>query len=162
MSDAMEKQKQPLISKKARVKMLINRVGFGWWGLVHLALIAGAFLLIPAEWIEEANDAVFMAVFLLILIVPYLVHGVYVGLSKFGYAVFHSGSVEIGTTLKKCRAENGSSLRIQAQSHNVGAKRLYYMVKLTFEQNGQKQSIKLMTDDLTYLDAVKTCFIAAS
>ena len=162
MSDAMEKQKQPLVSKKARVKMLINRVGFGWWGLVHLALIAGAFLLIPAEWIEEANGAAFMAVFLLILIVPYVVHGVYVGLSKFGYVVFHSGSVEIGTALKKCRAENGSSLRIQAQSHNVGARRLYYMVRLTFEQNGQKQSIKLMTDDLTYLDAVKTCFIVAS
>lgn len=141
-------------------KIIACRLGMGWTGLLHIALLAVLVNLLPKSFVRSISLAGFFAVLFLIFVIPYVLHALYIVFFKMGYAEIRTNSVEIFTKVKKQEFAFGTALDIKVVGHRAGMapKPMYYTVKMVFEQNGKKQRINLYTTNVGCFDPVVKCF----
>lgn len=157
MSDMVNgMQKYYLYTKKKAWKIIYCRLFLGFRGIFHFFLICGLFALLMEKNIDYMGAGVLLTLMALIIVVPFILHAVFICLFRLGYALFYNGKVEIATKLKTCSLNNGVSVTPTIVGHHLkySTNPVYYVVKLSFEENGKKQKVCLYTDSLDYFNPV--------
>ncbi len=88
-------------------------------------------------------------VFLFLL--PFIVHILYLVLTKFGYVVFYDDHAKICTKTSTKSFSYYNSLKFEIKGYCLLVRKPepdYYSVKMIFEENGEIKKIRLYTDDL--------------
>ena len=157
MSDMVNgMQKYLLYTKSKRWKITWCRLFLGFRGLLHFFLIGVLVTLFADSPIYDVNVWFSLFVLCLFFVGPFLLHYIFIRCCSVGYALFYNGKVEIVTKFKTYTLNNGISVTPKVIGHHVkySTTPVYYVVKLSYEENGKKQKVCLYTDDLDYFNAV--------
>ena len=90
-------------------------------------------------------------IFLILLcLLPFIIHMLYIFLTKFGYAVLYDDHAKICTKIYTKEFSYYNSLKFEIKAYRVMPYRPeteYYGVKMIFEENGEVKKVHLFTDD---------------
>ncbi len=103
-------------------------------------------------WIKLLSAGGFLFLMFFLLISLFVIHMLYISLTKFGYAVFYDDQAKICTKTSSKYFSYHNSLKFEIKGYCLLARKPvpdYYSVKLIFEENGEVKKIRLLTDDIS-------------
>lgn len=139
-----------LVTEKS--KIMVGKTMTKFSTTIKILIVYGIIqLLNKFGWIKLMSLETFLVLMLLLLIMPFALHMLYISLTKFGYAVFYDDQAKICTKTSTTYLGYGNSLKLDIKGHCLFVRKPqpdYYSVKLIFEENGEIKKIHLLTDDI--------------